>query len=487
MDLSSVQSDPNRIVSGRARPFSRKSDFLDTLPGQLAVRIAASAIPLNLSIDGLSTTYNQDVVVNALEGVTSNNTCLANDTGMTDDLFAGEVDYVYSTGKYGVITVDAMESEMTSRIGQYQGLKIGDSYAYGLIKSANELANVRRNFFFDPSREPILTEGLSNNDTITMLTTGWLFVDSETSTMPELTYRYPVESFAAPANPVAGNYWKDLSINKWKRYSGTSWVIVKRIPVAVCVFESGECKAYRCLDFGTTSSGLNDLELEVAGDEKLALRRPGRIDIAGVLHFVRELEWNITTDLLNTAEGNSQYYNAVLTELLRPRLTENKRRPVHRPDLGGYYDPFENWKAVARAYNNADGDIKPEDGHNAYISHKNNPSLEIDQEFNFNIMARSTTVINPPPVRPYSSITRPSNGWIYINFKDGFFRNKPAGNTILGDTGNVTHSIGNPSQRPYSETGISFTYSSGNTNEAIIMLSRTGIDLLQTKLDNELK
>ena len=209
IDVSQIVSPANRIVSGAVRTTSGQPQFLEADGAAATVKILGLTTNLILSINSASVTVNTDISETGLTTApAANNTCLINDTSFTDQAeskYFGEID-----SQKPIITIDAVGSEISGRVGQFIALKTGTSeIMWGWLKSATEFMNVKRGYFFDDSLAPIVRETLANNDTLTLMETGWIFVENDGTTV-DVTYLTPVYSYTAPGSPATGQYWYDI-------------------------------------------------------------------------------------------------------------------------------------------------------------------------------------------------------------------------------------------------------------------------------------
>jgi len=171
----------NGVISGATRTASGQPDFLRAAGtgGGASFDILATTTSLVYTADGTSATISADVTVSSLTTAPgSNNTCDIDDTS-----FAGGTSTKYEGEGIGSITVDAMGSELTSRVGQYVALQGSSEIMMAYIEDSTTLRNIFRGFFFDDSGDPIVRETLSNNDTLTLLSLGWIFAEDNGTTI----------------------------------------------------------------------------------------------------------------------------------------------------------------------------------------------------------------------------------------------------------------------------------------------------------------
>ena len=155
IDTAALTISPNRISSSAVRSTSDFPDYLrpaGTGNGNYFDLLAAS-VNLKIFVNGLEALFITDIQKTGLTlAPAANNTCLINDIALTGQ------DTTKNLGEDGtIIKVDAMGSELTSKIGKFVALlnQTTSEIMYCLVKSATQLSNVRRGFFFDSSGNPV--------------------------------------------------------------------------------------------------------------------------------------------------------------------------------------------------------------------------------------------------------------------------------------------------------------------------------------------
>jgi len=354
VDVSTIVSPANRVVSGKVRSTSNLPQFIAPAGSGNGASFTVEGATTNLVyvVNGTSVTMSSDVVKSSLTTApSSNNTCLVNDTSMSNDKYAGE-------DNEG-ITVDAMGSEITALIGQVAAFKIGTSeIMLAYVKSATRLENVYRGFFMDDSGDPIVRENLSNNDTITLMSLAWVFAEDNGTTV-DVTYTTPVYNYSAPSSPSTGDYWYDISNATWKRYNGVSFEVIDRTLIGMAVLDDTDCIAARSIDTYAQFSDLNSINLQRQSAEIIESEDDNNVvNVYGVEISQRfdKLEWNITTDLASgLTEANSTVYYLYITD--EGERVIDTEKPHLREDLRGYYHPFNSWRCVGTCYNGGGGDF----------------------------------------------------------------------------------------------------------------------------------
>jgi hypothetical protein len=357
IDVSEVSVPPTRIISGATSANSGQPMFLQADGAAANVKILATTTDLTLSINSTTITISADITETGLTTApNSNNTCQINDANFTDQAeskYFGEIDSLIP-----YITIDTVGSEISALVGQWVSLKTDtNEIMFGFLKSATELVNVYRGFFFDDSLDPIVRETLIDNEVLTLLKTGYVFVDDDGTTV-DVTYTSPVYQYDAPTSPVAGDYWYDITNTTWKRYSGSAWVAVDRIPLGICVMNTSYCIATRPFDFycgGDLEE--NTLDCEVFSDTIVKTsNQTNRVNVYGTaLRFeATAITWDNTADMETGSVGNDTDYYLYLSTLGDRKISTE--RPYDRTDLRGKYHPYENWRYICKAKTDGSAD-----------------------------------------------------------------------------------------------------------------------------------
>lgn len=365
VDASLLAAPQNRIVSGKARSASNQPQFID--PNGAAASFVLEATTTNLIIDvnGVTVTFANDVTKSSLTvGPSTTATALVDDTDAADQ---------ESTKTWGerfaekeTITVDTMGAEFQTFIGQWVIVEItgvATEYALVFVKSATELTDAYRGFFTDSSSNPINRTGFTDGDTITVLSTGWVFAENDGATV-DVSYTNPIRSFTAPSGPATGDYWLNFATNNWNRYDGATFQIINRTLVGVVGVDSANCVAARSFDFFAKYEDTNNIELDIQSTSIIENRnQSSKINVYGNefdLGFNHET-WNITTDLAastdmyNASEQASTDYYLFLKDTGETVLSDIS--PYFRPDLIGYYHPHNPWRCVGVAFNDSGSDF----------------------------------------------------------------------------------------------------------------------------------
>lgn len=366
VDTSQLTSQPNRVVSGAKRTTSNQPAFI--VPANSSPSFTIDGTPTNLVLDinGIAVTVTTDIVKGSLTPApATNNTALVNDTDAADQ---------HDTRLWGEpchrkkITIDTVGSNITALVGKYASFKIFNGtdteYFYAFVESATSLSDVRRGYFYDSSLNPVKRIVFSNNDTITLMNTAWIFIENNATTV-DVTYNNPVWAFTAPTSPATGDYWYDLQNQTWKRYDGATFQIINRTFVGMAILDSTNCIAARCSDFWKNQRQENTFVLERVSTEVVRVRDIGaKVFVNGVLldYGFSRPSWNITTDLAGSAdmydasEQSSRIYYLYIKDDGRQIISDIT--PYIRNDLQGRYHPHNPWRCVGYFYNDAGGDIQ---------------------------------------------------------------------------------------------------------------------------------
>ena len=485
IDFSRIVSPLNRIVSSRTRPNSSLPAFLSIGgPNDLTGRILGSRQALLLSVNGQTVSINTDLNFTMAAAPGSGNTCDVNNTDIVNDTLAGELDYVYGNSKYNEIEIDAAGSHISSRVGQWIGLKSNNEIMLAYVKSPTKSSNVRRGFAFDHEDNWTGRDPISNNDTLTYLNTGIIFVDNSNPANLEITYKSVRIAPTAPGSSDVGDYWFNTTISRFQRYNGSQYVNVDSAPIAWVFSDRTGIVGYRCFDFYRNYSNINNIEIERVSDTKLvAKNKYMRASIYGRFSEYNniDIEWDIDNDLeAGLTKLNDTYYGLYLDDFLRPSVAPV---PRYSPELGGYSHPYEAKRCFGRIYVDGDGNISEE--RNEFIWEKFSPNGRIQQTFSYEVAPNNTTYTVFSGKNPIATITRPARGTILHSFKEGFFKSRPVliGFAALNSAAILTVAQNNV----YSESALRTMLSAGSGAGVVVVLGWGGNDFLQVQLDNRLK
>lgn len=361
LDTSGVASQAYNVVSGKVRTTSNQPAFLTPNGAALSATIDATPTALQVTIAGVSYSVAADIALSSLTAApSSNNTCLVNDTdaaGQDDTKHWGEAGHRKS------ITIDTVGSEISALIGKWAAFKISTEVFLGFVESATTISNCYRGFFYDSTLAPLNRVVFSNNDTITLMKLGYVFVDSD-GTTAEVSYTQPKWNGAAPTSPITGDYWYDSANSTMKRYDGASFVAADKVFVGMLVNTSAACIAARCQYFNATFSSLNSVEVRVESNSVVrGIGTKQSLSVMGKLHHFNEstILWDMAANLATSAdmysatEQASTYYYGYIADTGASVISDI--RPHWRPDLQGLYHPHNPWRCVASWYNNGSSNV----------------------------------------------------------------------------------------------------------------------------------
>ena len=356
VDLGSLTGAANAILSGQIVSTSIRPDFLRAAGSAATVTVEGATTSLVLNIDGTSTTIAADLAETSLTvAPSSNNTALVDDTALT-----GQESSKWQGEDGTIITIDTVGTEISNRVGQYAVFKTSTEYLLAYIESATELSNVYRGYFLNSSGVPLERVALSNNDTLTIMSGGWVFVEDDSLTV-DVTYTSPIYSVTEPSSPATGDYWFDLVAGKWKRYGGSAFAEVNRIPIGIAVVDETNCIASRSFDLNKVFNSDNPVATKYISTTVIsAVEFDFDISVYGTSVNTRhtEIEWDIATDLESgVSEGASTTYFAYITETGKPVLSDKKPYDL-RGSLKGWYHPYNSWRAIGYIENDGSSDFE---------------------------------------------------------------------------------------------------------------------------------
>lgn len=370
VDASQITVPQNRVKAGKVRTTSNQPQFITPNGAALSFVIDATPTHLNIDVNGVDVDIAADITVTGITAApSSQNTALVNDTEAADQ---------HDTRLWGEpehrkkITIDTVGTNITALIGKYAAFMISNGgeteYFMAYVESGTVLSQIRRGYFYDSTLAPKNRIVFSNNDTITLLKMGWVFVEND-GTTADVSYANPVWSFTSPGGPATGDYWYDMNNQIWKRYDGAAFQIINRTLVGVVASTSSACVAARCEDFYKKYSEENTLHLSKFTSEIVkGTKLHGKASVAGtVFDFGNSLaSWNITTDLASASdmydstEQASRLYYLYLTDEADTVISDIS--PYFRSDLFGEYHPHNPWRCVGIAYNDGSSDIQAANG-----------------------------------------------------------------------------------------------------------------------------
>lgn len=365
LDPDLAGSPMNVITSGATRSTSNQPGFLDPNGAALSIVIDATPTSLVFDVNGTSVTASSDITISSLTAApSSNNTCLINDSVAADQA---------DTRLWGepwhrkTLTVDNMGSEITALIGKYAAFMIDNGtlteYFIAFVASATELKWARRGYFYDSSINPKNRIVFTDNDVITLLKWGHVFLE-DNGTTADVSYTVPVYSFDSPSSPVTGDYWYDLANETWKRYDGASFQIIDRTYLGSFVNTTTACVGARCVDFYARYENENNMEVDLSTTAIALAQQFNKVNVAGnkIDFGLTQASWNMTTDLAGSAdmydatEQATRHYYFYIKDTGDRVISDIQ--PYFRPDLGGaWYHPHNPWRCVGIGFNNGSSNL----------------------------------------------------------------------------------------------------------------------------------
>jgi hypothetical protein len=336
----------NRIISGR---LNANDQPMFLVPSGSADTITLKATTTNLAtyINGTAYTFTADATITGLSlAPSTNNTCLV-DNGTS--YFTNASQASKALGERGTtIKIKTIGSAISALNGTYAAFKSGTEYFIAEVDASNsQLKNAWRGVGFDSSDAWLARTTLTDGGTITLMKLSWIFGTNAGAL--DVTYNKPSVSFVAPTSPAIGDYWQDLSVQQWKKYSGTTWVNQSAVMLGLCIQDTTNCKCARSFDFFKGLAVLNDIELEYVGNTDVRSNRLGsKISVYGtVWSFEYDfVTWN-TTNQLDSGESltSSTTYYAYITDK-GDRFISTVQPYDRRFDLLGHYMPNKPWRCV---------------------------------------------------------------------------------------------------------------------------------------------
>ena len=497
VDVASVSSVLNSIVSGATSADSSMPKFLSVPGDALTCKILGATTPLKLVINGTSITIDEDITITGLTATPSaNNTLSINAPGLSSDRYIGEPDYINLTSTTAIdpfsgIPIDSFAQNNVLTEGRTLGFRTGTNDIMLARRVGNFLVDVRREWFFRSNNSGAETNAFSDNTTFTALYIGWIFIDKDAPTSPIVVYDEPAYGESSPSSASTGDMWFRPSINRWYRYDGTTWGLVERIPIGMVAMNNTAAVGYRCFDFEKEFSNLNTSEWKRTTVSKLACTQDSYVNVYGtIVRIPYRTEVDIT-DGTNTRltpnRDDSTFYWVFVTE--KGQMKMDSLRPQYRADLKGYYHPFETWRAVAVSYNNS-SDQLVEHGAAYFPWQKYNPSGIIPDRFACRVAENGTLQALSQANGAFNSVTKGSAGLYQLNFKSGFFSStpQPVGLIALDNVDNTNKNI---KANSISTSNFVFrTYNQGinlENNSSAIEIGFADRQYEQVQIDNRLK
>lgn len=352
----------NRVVSGLSSANSSASRFLVASGSTNSLTVKGTATNLVYVIAGTQYSLLADTTITGVSlAPSSNNTCLVNDPSMAAQEISKWIGEDGST-----LTIDTVGSEITSLVGKLAAFKIvhggSTEYFIGFVKSSTQLTNCRRGYFYDSSSAAIPRIAISDNDTITLMRLTWVYAKTDGTIV--VNYNNPTYSYSQPSSPSVGDYWYDLANNLWKTFDSITWNTANATLIGICIQNTTATIASRAADFYKTTDDINTIDVEYVGVTQIRGKNfDGRISVgtSSIRYEASRPSWDITADLESgTAEAASTTFYAYIGESGQCKLSTHKPYLDRQGAYKAAYHPYENWRYVARVFNNSGSDFDSE-------------------------------------------------------------------------------------------------------------------------------
>jgi hypothetical protein len=336
---------PNRLDSGAAL-------LLQASAVANSVTLKGSVTPFAYHIGGISYLISSDVTFAGLTLGSSGNASkvLVNDVSLTaqeSSKTQGENQTVITFDTDGTHT----GGDFGGRLNKLSAFRIvhgaNTEYFLATPTSATTLANAQRGAFFDATGVPIPRIAIADEDVITLMSLAYLFVTAGGAL--SATYNAPTYADSAPAIAFAGDYWLDLTTQVWMIFNGSSWVTANATFVGMAIQDSVKTVGTRSGDFFAGYNALNSIVLTLQDSTHIAGASVGeQVSVAGHV-----FTWSTTVPIWAStgqfAPGASllpstAYYvyvtntGALLLDVIAPYNRVG--------DLGGFYHPYNAWRAI---------------------------------------------------------------------------------------------------------------------------------------------
>ena len=400
------------INAGATRTDSEQPDFLRADGTGANATILATATDFQITANNTSVTISSDIAITSLTvAPSSNNTALVNDT----DLAGGNNTKFTGEDVGDSLIIDTVGSEITDRIGEFICLKTPTGeFMFAFVEDATTLNRCYRGFFFDDNGDPVVRGVLSNNNTLTLMSLGWVFLDNNGTTV-DVSYTSPIYSGVEPPSPVTDDYWFDLKNILWKRFDGSTFEQVDRMLIGLLVIDETNCVAARSFDFTKSYDDFIDLQIEIKSVTEIRTQLGySRISVYGKSKelYAGEFIWDITSDLeTGVSESASTTYFIYVTEEGIPIISDEK--PFDREsELRGFYHPYHSWRFVGEAFNDSSSDLTKVD----YKSEDSNSVSVGENAVAFTGTDITYTIGASAPFTPVAEVLIPLNGSVRVSY-----------------------------------------------------------------------
>ena len=200
---------------------------------------------------------------------------------------------------------------------------------------------------------------IANNDTITLMKLTWIFIQND-GTTTDVTYTNPYWSSVASTGPATGDYWYDIPNSTWKRYSGSSWVVINRTLLGIAISDATNTIGARCLPYYHNWKQENSIRLTVKSNTQIESKYcyDQNVNVDGTLFKFGQTKilWDITSnlatsaDMYNSSEQASTVYYLYIKDTGDRVISDISPYYVSEMDCS-YYHPHNPWRCVGMAFN----------------------------------------------------------------------------------------------------------------------------------------
>lgn len=252
---------------------------------------------------------------------------------------------------YFVTVIDANSFYISATSGGSFINTTGTGSGTAQVLKSNVIRNCFRGWFFDNNDAAIARVPLTNGATITLLELAWIFATNNVGVPGlDVTYNAPTVSAITPGTPAIGDYWLDLNVNQWKKYSGSSFTPVSAVALGIAATNTADTVAARSFDFNELFSNKNTFQISyVSASQVRASKMSDVISVYGfgLSYPYSQLTWdtsaNLDTGVTLSASTNYYCYLSPVGQQFISDQAPNQRKY----DLLGDYHPNKPWRCVA--------------------------------------------------------------------------------------------------------------------------------------------
>ena len=358
LDLGSLGTKQYSISDG-AKKTSGYPQFLATHTNSTSVLISTNtgSNPLSLIINNNELTISSDTSYTGMTTApSSNNTCLINKAEYAGEELTKMVGE--SPWRSKSIPIDTIGTEIGSLGGTIQCFEINNGTSTELAIAYVDVANSLLYPFMRGIGETDRL-AITNNNTVTLKSANYLFLENEGSTK-HATTTFPTFRDSEPASAASGDWYFSTNTNVWNRYNGASWDAKSAIFLGLAV----------CSDSIVVAVEPNDFNVGFRQDIST---RCVYIDADTVLVLINNIyvaDNQIKTEkqrgiyiLLSeeddresgVSEAASTTYYIYIKEDGQPIYSDKPPRSIdHR--LGAYH-PYQYWRCVGKIFNDSSSNI----------------------------------------------------------------------------------------------------------------------------------